>query len=120
MKKILLILMVLLFTGALLAACNDNGNDGGAAGEESETPDEIEEMDTDETESDAEDNEETSVEENNKDSASGSFEVTEEDQLDLRINDTGLYQTSLGTYELTVDSAEIVGEELDGEYRSEE
>lgn len=36
-------------------------------------------------------------------------------ELDLWLGDTVLVQTSIGTFELTVDTAEIVGTELDGE-----
>lgn len=69
-------------------------------------------MGNENTETNTETNKST---ETNSDSKSGFFEVTEEPQLDLRLGDTGLVQTSIGTYELTIDSAEIVGTELDGE-----
>ena len=39
----------------------------------------------------------------------------EENQLDLRVGDTGVFQSTWGTFELTVETAEIVGTELDGE-----
>ena len=38
-----------------------------------------------------------------------------EDQVNLNIGDTGTFQTTLGTYDMTLDAAEIVGTELDGE-----
>lgn len=116
MKKILSFLTTVLLTGMVLTACN-GGNEGEENTEEivnesQGLPDDTEE-DTDEDMN--EEIEET--EETNEDgsSSNGVFEVTEEDQLDLSVGDTGVLQTSIGTYELTVESAEIIGTELDGE-----
>src|SRR5699024_12451262 len=64
---------------------------------------EVEETEeAEETEEDA--NEET------QDQEEGSIE----DPRDLTIKETGTFQSTLGTYEVTLESAQIVGEELDG------
>lgn len=104
MKKILLTGITLLFTGMLLIACSDDGNktDGEKRNIENNT------------EEDNKLNEELNNDDSS-DSSSGNFKVTEAEQTDLKIGDTAVVQTSIGTYELTVDSAEIVGSELDGE-----
>src|SRR5699024_4036050 len=44
----------------------------------------------------------------------GEFEISTEDQLDLKLGDTGTFETTLGTYEMTLDDAELIGNELDG------
>ncbi|GIO25056.1 hypothetical protein J11TS1_36370 [Oceanobacillus sp. J11TS1] len=103
MKKVLLTVISLLFTAMFLIACSDDGNTTG--GEERNIENN--------TEGDNKLDEE--VNDDSSDSNSGYFEVTEEPQMDLRLGDTGLVQTSIGTYELTLNSAEIVGTELDGE-----
>lgn len=54
------------------------------------------------------------AEDDDSKSTGGRFESSVEDQLDLRIGDTGIADTTIGKFELTVDSAEIVGSELDG------
>jgi len=99
----------------VLAACNGENE------EENNTEEDInetEEASADSEDKELEENEETDdVEETSEAESSdtGMFEVTEEDQLDLVVGDTGVLQTSIGTYELTVDSAEIVGSELGGQ-----
>jgi hypothetical protein len=126
MKKKLFLLITTLLLGITLAACN-GGSEDEANSEEDVNDEEVIESE-EETEDTVENTEEdTEVEEENEEageteetsetdsSDSEMFEVTEEDQLDLRVGDTGVLQTSIGTYELTVESAEIVGTELDGE-----
>lgn len=49
-----------------------------------------------------------------KESKSGGFKVEAEDQLDLQMGDTAKFDTTLGTYEITLHSAKLI-EELDGE-----
>lgn len=71
-----------------------------ACGQENEIPESI-----DETE-EVEEKVETPVEEESEEVG---------DQIDLKIGDTGTFETTLGTYEMTLDGAEIVGTELDGE-----
>lgn len=49
-----------------------------------------------------------------KESKSDSFKVGVEDQLDLKIGDTAKFDTTLGTYEITLHSVKLI-EDLDGE-----
>lgn len=49
------------------------------------------------------------------DNSNNDLEITEEDQEDLKMGDTGTIETTIGTYEMTLDDAELVGPELDGE-----
>lgn len=97
MKKSLVGVMALLLMATILAACSDDKNDQTDVKEN----DDIEKVE--ETEGDA--NEETPDQGND----------AVEDQRDLTIGETGTFQTTLGTYEVTLESAEIVGAELDGE-----
>ncbi|WP_148436783.1 hypothetical protein [Gracilibacillus timonensis] len=110
MKKVPLIF--LLSIAMFLMACSEDENDSNEAEAENEAPVESE-TDEEEQANDAE--EQPDEVDNNEGSASGIFEVTEEDQEDLTIGDTGTFQATLGTYEVTLKSAEMVGEELDGE-----
>ncbi|GIN74207.1 hypothetical protein J14TS2_46820 [Bacillus sp. J14TS2] len=113
MKKFLLTLIILLLTSTILIACNNKGNstEGHKQDSKSETTNltgEAEGTDENATETVGD------GEGDSSDSNDDTSKVTEEDQTDLKIGDTGTVQTSIGTYELTVDSAEIVGPELDG------
>ncbi|MHA6252169.1 hypothetical protein [Oceanobacillus sp. CAU 1775] len=119
MRKLLLLLLTGLLSVTLLAAC---GNDA-----EETTTDENQDSETEVTDDiEPEDTQEEDEEESNEEVEGGrtrtgsntmnsSFKVTEEAQTDLRLGDTALVQTSIGTYELTVHTAEMVGTELDGE-----
>lgn len=108
MRKLLLLLLTGLLTMIILVAC---GNDN-----EETMADKNDNTDTDVTgNADIEDTQEDSDVETSSESTSGFFEVTEDPQTDLGLGDAALIQTSIGTYELTIDSAEIVGTELDGE-----
>ncbi|WP_170226745.1 hypothetical protein, partial [Cerasibacillus quisquiliarum] len=51
--------------------------------------------------------------EDDTDSGNGTSEITTEDQLDLQLGDTGKFDSTLGTYDMTVKSAELL-KELDG------
>ena len=96
MKRIYLLMVTVSLVLSLLVACSNNsstnvdedGNTGTDVTNENETQQNLEEEKEDD-------------------------EVTVEEQLDLKIGDTGTIQTSIGTYELTIESAEIVTE-LDG------
>lgn len=57
---------------------------------------------------------ETNKAENENDSQNNETE-TIEDQLDLSIGDTGTFDTTLGQYEVTLDRAELIDGELEGE-----
>lgn len=117
MRKIILLITTLLLTAFVLGACNtedstESENSEAETGKSNESTDSAENSEEDTTN----ENETDEVDKSNEDAGSnnGIFEVTEEEQLDLKIGDTGTVQTSIGTYELTVDSAKIVTE-LDGE-----
>lgn len=106
MKKFLILWTTLFFVGFILTAC---GNDDPPENNTSAEEDTAEEL-ANKTETEASDeNESEEAGENNE------SESTEEEPSDLGVGDTGVFETPLGDFELTVDSAEIVGEELDGE-----
>ncbi|RST72214.1 hypothetical protein D4T97_016330 [Siminovitchia acidinfaciens] len=100
LKKIFVVL--LLFSLMLLASACGSGNEGAKK-----------------VESENQEPSKTAAEEapseNAKESKSGSFKVGVEDQLDLKIGDTAKFDTTLGTYEITLHSAKLIGKELDGE-----
>jgi len=100
MKKLQVGMMALLLMASILAACSEDKKEQTNQTDDSEEVEETEEAE--ETEEDA--NEET------QDQEEGSIE----DQRDLTIKETGTFQSTLGTYEVTLESAQIVGEELDG------
>jgi len=112
MKKTTITMVMLLFTSILLIACSDKGD----------SPKDNK-QDIDDERIDLGDNNTNELEDpeldekgddSSSDSSAGLFEITEDDQIDLKMGDTAIVQTSIGTYELTVDDAEIVGAELDG------
>lgn len=110
MRKILFLMSTVLLAIFVLTACS---NDKDSLLDEN-NKEKVEK----ETETNSDDSNEESTDEETSDSdssGSGMFEVTEDPQMDLGVGDTGLVQTSIGTYELTLDSAEIMGTELDGE-----
>ena len=125
MKKLLLLMMTGLLAITVLAACgddddtavNENDNTETDVTEEGETQNENGDNETDTDDESNDSSEETNNEDASESESSdgGLFEVTEEPQMDLGVGDTGLVQTSIGKYELTLDAAEIVGTELDGE-----
>lgn len=72
------------------------------------------------TETNTEENVQNSTENNddaneNKNDSENKREGTIEDQLDLSIGDTGTFDTTLGQYEVTLDKAELIEGELEGE-----
>lgn len=97
MKKYLNFTAILLTMSVVLIACGDN-------------KEETNDTNADETSEVEQNSEETSSE-----SSEDDLEITEEDQKDLKLGDTGKVETVLGTYEVTLDSGELVGPELDGE-----
>ncbi|WP_149475438.1 hypothetical protein [Oceanobacillus polygoni] len=68
---------------------------------------------TTETNQSAEIEEDNTEEDTDNDSNNGGFTTGTEDQEDLSIGDTGKFDSDLTTYEITLNSVEIV-EELDG------
>lgn len=95
MKKINWLMMVLLASVLALSAC---GGD--------------KEQNAEDTDSDQQDSVTAPEAENEKDAVT---ESKTEDQLDLKMGDTGTFDTTLGTYEMTLDDAKLMGEELEGE-----
>lgn len=98
-KRSLISMMTLILMVSILVACSDDNKDQtdikenddiGEVGETEDTNDESEEV-------------------------SNRTNDSVEDQRDLIIEETGTFETTLGTYEVTLESAEIVGAELDGE-----
>lgn len=75
----------------LLSACSDKKES-----EKEDTPEAEEENDAEETAEDPQETEEV------------------EDQLELSIGDTGVFKSSLGTYEMTVHEAELLGKKFEG------
>lgn len=101
MKKILMMLLTGVLSFSVLVAC---GND-----EVETTPEDPITEEVDDTEEVAEENNEQATE-----SSDGEIEVPES-QTGLRIGETAIVQSTLGLYELTLNSAELIGTELDGE-----
>ncbi|HEY4601384.1 MAG TPA: hypothetical protein VIG73_08965 [Cerasibacillus sp.] len=108
MKKITLILTALLISTFMLVAC-------------SEDKDETKESDNNvvnEENNDGKDNEKVEKGDDSKnnddDSGKSTSEITTEDQLDLTLGDTGKFDTTLGTYEVTLTSAKLLGSEYEG------
>ena len=107
MKRLTLILTALLISTIMLVACSDD-------------KDEAKESDNNvvnEENNDGKDNEDAEKDDDSKDndddSDKSSSEITTEDQLDLQLGDTGKFDSTLGTYDMTVKSAELL-KELDG------
>ncbi|MBB5147057.1 hypothetical protein HNQ35_002274 [Cerasibacillus quisquiliarum] len=106
MKRLTLILTALLISTFMLVACSDD-------------KDEAKESDNNvvnEENNDGKDNEDAEKDDDSKDNddlGKRTSEITTEDQLDLKLGDTGKFDTTLGTYEMTVESAKLL-EELDG------
>lgn len=100
MKKSLIKIMTLLFIISILASCNNDNNNQTDIKENDDIGEVVErEEDTNEESEEVADGTNDSV----------------EDQRDLTLGETGTFKTTLGTYEVTLESAEIVGSELDGE-----
>lgn len=102
MKKILMMLLTGVLSFSVLVAC---GNDEVERTQEDPVTEEVED-----TEEVAKNNNEKSTDSNDSD-----IEIPEGPQTDLRIGDTAIVQSTLGLYELTLNSAELIGTELDGE-----
>ncbi|HEY4601393.1 MAG TPA: hypothetical protein VIG73_09010 [Cerasibacillus sp.] len=96
MKRLTLILTALLISTFILAGCSDDKDE------------------TKESDNNVVNEENNDGKDNEDDSDKSASEITTEDQLDLTLGDTGKFDTTLGTYEMTVESAELL-EELDGE-----
>ena len=119
--------ITVLFTFAfVLIGCSDNNenanndqNNGNntEANNEQNNDDNVDENHSQNENNDSGSNNLENDNENNdgNNNTDGSFEPEEEDQEGLDIGDTGKFDTTLGSYEMTLDDAELVGPELDGE-----
>lgn len=85
-------LVLLLCSAIILSACSEDKNEEKEVSkEELEPSEESKEKESDPVEDDQ-----------------------VEDQLDLEIGDTGVFDTTLGTYEISLDTAELKGKEFEG------
>lgn len=127
MKKIKFT-MIILLSMFVIAACSDKDTDNNTnedpvdvendnnenVGNENNEPDETgndnENNDTNNAIGNDDENNDTNDEEGSND-----LGIEEEDQLDLGIGDTAKVDSIHGVFELTLDSAEIIEDELDGE-----
>ncbi|CDO01811.1 hypothetical protein BN988_00257 [Oceanobacillus picturae] len=115
MKKSFVISTILILT-IVITACNGESEEANNnEPNENSTPAENESTKSNSsiTTEDSETSEEIS--DNEKTTDNETSEQTIEDQLNLAIGDTGTFDTTLGTYDITLNSAKIIEEELDGE-----
>lgn len=108
MKRLTLILTALFISTFMLAACSDDKDEA----KESDNNVVNEENNDGKNNDDAEKDDDSK--DNDGDSGKNSSEITTEDQLDLKMGDTGKYDTTLGTYEVTLTSAKLLGSEYEG------
>ncbi|MBB5147453.1 hypothetical protein HNQ35_002682 [Cerasibacillus quisquiliarum] len=108
MKRLTLILTVLLISTFMLVACSDDKDEAKESDNNVVNEENNDGKDNDEAEKD------DNTKDNDDDSGKSTSEITTEDQLDLKLGDTGKFDTTLGTYEMTVTSAKIIDSELDG------
>lgn len=107
-RKVTYFLILMILIGAL-AACGNSEHDT-AETEQAEKQDNLQE-ETEESEI------EEQVDEgaDSVQSEENDLEIIVEDQEGLGIGDTGIFDTVVGDFELTLNKAELVGKELDGE-----
>lgn len=104
MKK----LLIILFTGTLIAGCSN--------GEISKEPETEGERGIEATDADKQDEVKQNTADDSKESSDSSgLKIEAKDQPDLGIGDTAKVDTIEGTFELTLESVEIIEDELDGE-----
>ncbi|GEN32514.1 hypothetical protein HNQ35_002277 [Cerasibacillus quisquiliarum] len=108
MKRISLILTVLLISTFMLVACSDDKDEA----KESDNNVVNEENNDENDKNNAEKDDDSK--DNDDDSDKSSSEIITEDQLDLKLGDTGKFDTTLGTYEMTVMSAKLLDSEFEG------
>ncbi|WP_096270185.1 DUF4352 domain-containing protein [Paucisalibacillus globulus] len=102
MKKTMMIMMLMFVMTIILAACGDddkNEVDNNNDPKESN-------LENKDTENDSNQDDESEATEDEETSDKG-FDVEAGDQLDLTIGDTGTFDTTLGTYEVTLVSAKL-------------
>ena len=107
MKRTSITIMLALTIIWALVACSDKNesNEDDTNNEDSVENEESESAESDSVEEDEEDDDLTTLLETIEDA---------DDQLDLSLGDTGSFVTTLGTYDMTVTSAESKGYEFEG------
>src|SRR5690606_25357717 len=110
MKKIIMAITILLFFSLILAACGEEKEDSNEPNQSA--PETNNEQDDNKPEEDSKTDQED--ENDSQDSTGADFETGADDQLDLGIGDIGVFDTTLGKYEITVVSAKVQ-DEIDGE-----
>lgn len=107
MKRTSITIMLALTIIWALVACSDKNesNEDAANNEDSVENEESESAESDSVEEDEDDDDLTTLLETIEDA---------DDQLDLSLGDTGSFVTTLGTYDMTVTSAESKGYEFEG------
>ncbi|WP_284139665.1 DUF4352 domain-containing protein [Virgibacillus sp. LDC-1] len=105
MKKMVTLIVFMLFLAVSLIACNN---------EEKNTDDENKDNQEEKQQETEEKDDQNKSYEKEETKTSGKKNIKVEDQLDLKIGDTGTFDTTLGTYEMTVESAKLVGPEFEG------
>lgn len=108
MRKLISLIAIMFIMSMILIACSDD-NDG--VNQENSNADNISAEENNESSNELDENSDEIEDEDSR----NDLEITEEDQEDLKMGDTGTVDTVLGTYEMTLDDAELVGPELDGE-----
>lgn len=98
LKKVSKILIIALTSFLFLSACSNDEED------------KSQEVPKEDSENEATESKETIDVETEDEKKSDVKEQTE-----LKIGDTGTFDTTLGTYEMTLDAAELIGPELEGE-----
>ncbi|WP_284139666.1 MULTISPECIES: hypothetical protein [unclassified Virgibacillus] len=105
MKRTVKLWMLVLVVIVTLVACNN---------EEKNTDDENENPKQEEKQQETEGaDDQNKSDEKEETETSGKKNIKVEDQLDLKIGDTGTFDTTIGTYEMTVEKAKLVGPKLD-------
>ncbi|TQS74629.1 hypothetical protein DX933_11885 [Ornithinibacillus gellani] len=112
MKKLLTIFAVLILSIGTLAACSDKDKENNDEGKSEEQSGESNDTNQDNEDANADDENEEA--ENADDEESKPGEIDGEDQLDLVLGDTGHFDTTLGTYDMTVSAAELKGYDFEG------
>ncbi|RDW21719.1 hypothetical protein [Oceanobacillus chungangensis] len=120
MKKILTLLTILIATTLFLSACGDEKEPTADTtptesqdntGEDSATEEPVEDTEkgTDSTQEDDSNTGEDSA------TSKNDLNINTKDQLDLKIGDTGKFDTTIGQFEITLDNAKLITDGLDGE-----
>lgn len=116
MRKIMMF-VILLSTVIVLGACGDKNNNTENKEPDSNVNNVEPDTNLDEGQNNDTENQTNNENENNgdEDNATGNPKGDTEDQLDLSIGDTGTFDTTLGQYEMTLNKAELIDGELEGE-----